>query len=81
VKCAARSVEGRDPRKSERIGESIGRQFGVRRIDRCDDLDDTSDQKKGASTMPIGDIVFLVLVLLSIGWVAYAAVRSRRGTS
>lgn len=31
--------------------------------------------------MSIGDIVFLVLVLLSIGWVAYAAVRSRRGTS
>jgi hypothetical protein len=31
--------------------------------------------------MPIGDIIVLVLVLLSVGWVAMAAVRSRRGTS
>jgi hypothetical protein len=30
--------------------------------------------------MPIGDIIVLVLVLLSVGWVAAAAVRSRRGT-
>jgi len=31
--------------------------------------------------MPIGDILVLVLVLLSVGWVAVAAIRSRRGTS
>lgn len=31
--------------------------------------------------MPIGDILVLVLVLLSVGWVAVAAVRSRRKTS
>jgi hypothetical protein len=31
--------------------------------------------------MPIGDIVVLVLVLLSVGVVAVAAVLSRRGTS
>ena len=31
--------------------------------------------------MPIGDIVVLVLVLLSVGVVAAAAVLSRRGTS
>ena len=31
--------------------------------------------------MPIGDIIVLVLVLLSVGWVAVAAVRSRGGTS
>jgi hypothetical protein len=30
--------------------------------------------------MPIGDIIVLVLVLLSVGWVAAAAVRSRSGT-
>jgi hypothetical protein len=30
--------------------------------------------------MPIGDIVVLGLALLSVGWVAVAAVRSRRGT-
>ena len=31
--------------------------------------------------MPIGDMIVLVLVLLSAGWVTVAAVRSRRGTS
>ncbi len=31
--------------------------------------------------MPIGDIVVLVLVLLSVGVVVVAAVRSRRGAS
>jgi hypothetical protein len=31
--------------------------------------------------MSIGDIIVLVLVLLSVGWVAVAAIRSRRGTS
>ena len=31
--------------------------------------------------MPIGDIVVLVLVLLSVGVVVVAAVLSRRGTS
>jgi hypothetical protein len=31
--------------------------------------------------MPIGDILVLVLVLLSVGVVALVAVRSRRGTS
>jgi hypothetical protein len=30
--------------------------------------------------MPIGDIVVLVVVLLSVGVVVVAAVRSRRGT-
>jgi hypothetical protein len=28
--------------------------------------------------MPVGDIVVLVIVLLSVGWVVVAAVRSRR---
>jgi hypothetical protein len=28
--------------------------------------------------MPVGDIVVLVLVALSVGWVAVAAIRSRR---
>lgn len=31
--------------------------------------------------MPIGDIVVLVLVVLSVGVVVVAAIRSRRGTS
>jgi hypothetical protein len=31
--------------------------------------------------MPIGDIVVLVLVLLSVGIVVAAAIRSRRGAS
>jgi hypothetical protein len=31
--------------------------------------------------MPIGDIVVLVIVLLSVGWVAIAAVRSKRRSS
>ncbi len=30
--------------------------------------------------MPIGDIFFLVLVALSVGWVAVAAIRSKRNT-
>jgi hypothetical protein len=30
--------------------------------------------------MTIGDIVVLVLVLLNVGWVVVAAVRSRRGS-
>jgi hypothetical protein len=35
----------------------------------------------GEATMPTGDIVVLVRVLLSVGVVVVAAVRSRRGTS
>jgi hypothetical protein len=31
--------------------------------------------------MPIGDIVVLVLVLVSVGVVVVGAIRSRRGTS
>jgi hypothetical protein len=31
--------------------------------------------------MPVGDVIVLVLVLLSVGWVAAAAIRSRGGTS
>ena len=28
--------------------------------------------------MPVGDIIVLVLVALSVGWVAVAAIRSKR---
>ncbi len=31
--------------------------------------------------MPIGDLIVLVLVALVIGWVAVAAIRSKRRTS
>lgn len=31
--------------------------------------------------MPIGDIVILVFVVLCVGWVAVAAIRSKRSTS
>ena len=30
--------------------------------------------------MPVGDIVVLVIVMLSVGWVVVAAVRSKRGS-
>jgi len=31
--------------------------------------------------MPIGDIIVVVLVALALGWVAVAAIRSKRGAS
>ena len=32
--------------------------------------------------MPVGDIIFLLLVALAVGWVAVAAIRShRRGSA
>ena len=36
---------------------------------------------KARTTVPVGDIIFLLLVALAVGWVAVAAIRSHRGGS